>query len=76
MDSVLEEITYAYDQLAADGVALLTHTHGVYLGDPLLEPMFTELDLRVIVPHCGGALPVLADRIAEFMHLFPQTPQR
>ncbi len=27
-------------------------------------------DLRVIVPHCGGAVPVLADRINEFMRLF------
>ncbi|WP_329264905.1 amidohydrolase family protein [Streptomyces pseudovenezuelae] len=118
----LEEIAYAYDQLAADGVALLTHTHGMYLGDARLEPVFAELDrrgavvflhptspvcweqsalgrprpmveyifdtartvtdlvmagvltrhpnLRVIVPHCGGAIPVLADRINEFMHLF------
>ncbi|MGI5163679.1 amidohydrolase family protein [Spirillospora sp. CA-253888] len=27
-------------------------------------------DLKVIVPHCGGALPVLADRINGFMKLF------
>jgi predicted TIM-barrel fold metal-dependent hydrolase len=27
-------------------------------------------DMRVIVPHCGGAIPVLADRINEFMQLF------
>jgi 6-methylsalicylate decarboxylase len=27
-------------------------------------------NLKVIVPHCGGALPVLADRIEEFRHLF------
>ncbi|GAB2861721.1 amidohydrolase family protein [Actinocorallia aurea] len=26
--------------------------------------------LKVIVPHCGGALPVLADRIDGFMRLF------
>ncbi|KND37206.1 amidohydrolase family protein [Streptomyces acidiscabies] len=122
VDSALEEIAYAYDELGADGVVLLTHTHGVYLGNPLLEPVFAELDrrkavvflhptspvcweqsalgrprpmveyvfdtartvtdlvmagvltrhpnLRVIVPHCGGVLPVLADRINEFMHLF------
>ena len=103
-------------------MALLTHTHGVYLGDQRLDPVFAELDrrravvflhptspvcweqsalgrprpmveyifdtartvtdlvmagvltrhpnLRVIVPHCGGAIPVLADRINEFMGLF------
>ncbi|MEV0981647.1 amidohydrolase family protein [Streptomyces sp. NPDC049915] len=27
-------------------------------------------DLRVIVPHCGGALPVLADRVDGFLRLF------
>jgi predicted TIM-barrel fold metal-dependent hydrolase len=122
VDGALEEISYAFDQLGADGVALLTHTQGVYLGDARLEPVFAELDrrgavvflhptspvgwehsalgrprpmteyifdtarsvtdllmagvltrhpsLRVIVPHCGGALPVLADRIDEFMRLF------
>ncbi|WP_326660112.1 amidohydrolase family protein [Streptomyces canus] len=122
VDASLEEIAFAYDELDADGVALLTHTHGVYLGDPRLERVFAELDRRravvflhptspvgweqsalarprpmveyifdtartvtdlvmagvvarypriqVIVPHCGGAVPVLADRINEFMRLF------
>ncbi|WP_330346974.1 amidohydrolase family protein [Streptomyces sp. NBC_00582] len=122
VDGALEEIAFAVDGLGADGVALLTHTHGVYLGDERLEPVFAELDrrkavvflhptspvcweqsalgrprpmveyifdtartvtdlvmagvltrhpnLRVIVPHCGGAIPVLADRINEFMRLF------
>jgi predicted TIM-barrel fold metal-dependent hydrolase len=122
VDGALEEISYAFDQLGADGVALLTHTQGVYLGDARLEPVFAELDrrgavvflhptspvcweqsalgrprpmveyifdtartvtdlvmagvltrhpdMRVIVPHCGGAIPVLADRINEFMRLF------
>ena len=122
VDGALEEIAFAFDELGADGVALLTHTHGVYLGDERLEPVFAELDrrravvflhptspvcwersalgrprpmveyifdtartvtdlvmagvltrhpdLRVIVPHCGGAVPVLADRINEFMRLF------
>ncbi|MFJ9005924.1 amidohydrolase family protein [Streptomyces canus] len=122
VDASLEEIAFAYDELHADGVALLTHTHGVYLGDPRLERVFAELDRRravvflhptspvgweqsalarprpmveyifdtartvtdlvmagvvtrypriqVIVPHCGGSVPVLADRINEFMRLF------
>lgn len=123
VDGALAEIAYAFDQLHADGVVLETHSHGVYLGDPRLEPVFAELnrrravvfvhptspvcwehsalgrprpmvefvfdtarsvtdllfagtlerhpDLKVIVPHCGGALPVLADRINGFMRLFP-----
>ncbi|MFF3377223.1 amidohydrolase family protein [Streptomyces sp. NPDC002680] len=122
VDGALEEIAYAFDELGADGVALMTHTHGVYLGDQRLDPVFAELDrrravvflhptspvcweqsalgrprpmveyifdtartvtdlvmagvltrhpnMRVIVPHCGGAIPVLADRVNEFMSLF------
>ncbi|MEH0554095.1 MULTISPECIES: amidohydrolase family protein [unclassified Streptomyces] len=122
VDGAVEEIAFSFDELGADGVALLTHTHGVYLGDQRLDPVFAELDrrravvflhptspvcweqsalgrprpmveyifdtartvtdlvmegvltrhpnMRVIVPHCGGAIPVLADRINEFMSLF------
>ncbi|MGW3666715.1 amidohydrolase family protein [Streptomyces sp. NPDC005141] len=127
VDGALEEIAFAFDELGADGVALLTHTHGVYLGDERLAPVFAELDrrgavvflhptspvcweqsalgrprpmveyifdtartvtdlvmagvltrhpdMRVIVPHCGGAVPVLADRINEFMRLFVPSHQ-
>ncbi|WP_328504639.1 amidohydrolase [Streptomyces sp. NBC_00457] len=127
VDGSLEEIAFAFDELDADGVALLTHTHGVYLGDRRLGPIFAELDrrravvflhptspvcweqsalgrprpmveyifdtartvtdlvmagvltrhpnMRVIVPHCGGAVPVLADRINEFMRLFLPSEQ-
>jgi len=122
VDGALAEIAYAFDELDADGVILETNTHGVYLGDARLEPVFAELGrrqavvflhptspvcwehsalgrprpmvefifdtartvtdllfagtldrhpgLKVVVPHCGGALPVLADRINGFMKLF------
>ncbi|MEU5658700.1 amidohydrolase family protein [Streptomyces sp. NPDC047737] len=122
VEASLVEAAYALDVLGADGVVLETNTHGVYLGDPRLEPLFAELGrreavvfvhptspvcweqsalgrprpmvefvfdtartvtdllfagtllrhpgLKVVVPHCGGALPVLADRINGFMRLF------
>ncbi|MFV0132139.1 amidohydrolase family protein [Streptomyces sp. HMX87] len=122
VDGALREMAYALDTLGADGVVLETNTHGIYLGDPDLEPVWAELDRRgavvflhptspvcwersalgrprpmvefvfdtartvtdlllagtldryrdltVIVPHCGGALPVLADRIDGFMRMF------
>jgi 6-methylsalicylate decarboxylase len=122
VDGALAELAYAYDTLGADGVVLETNTHGTYLGNPDLEPVWAELDRRgavvflhptspvcweqsalgrprpmvefifdtartvtdllmsgaldryrnltVIVPHCGGALPVLADRINGFMKMF------
>ncbi|MFJ8692056.1 amidohydrolase family protein [Streptomyces roseolilacinus] len=121
-DGALEEIAHAYDVLGADGVVLETNTHGTYLGNPGLAPVWAELDrrgavvflhptspvcwersalgrprpmiefvfdtartvtdlllagvperhrnLKIIVPHCGGALPVLADRIDGFMRMF------
>ncbi|MFE7031601.1 amidohydrolase family protein [Streptomyces sp. NPDC057621] len=127
VDGALDEIAYAFDTLGADGVVLETNTHGVYLGDARLEPVFAELarrdavvflhptspvcweqsalgrprpmvefifdtartvtdllfagtlerhpDLKVVVPHCGGALPVLADRVNGFMRLFSPKDQ-
>jgi predicted TIM-barrel fold metal-dependent hydrolase len=127
VDGSLGEIAYAVDELAADGVVLMTNTHGTYLGDRSLDPVFAELgrrrtvvflhptspagwersaldrprpmieylfdttrtvtdllmsgvferhpDLSVIVPHCGGALPVLADRVDEFRKMFLGSPE-
>jgi len=127
IDGALDEIAYSLDHLGADGVALMSNTDGMYLGDVRLEPVFAELSrrnavvflhptsppgweqtalgrpramveylfdttrtvadlllagvlarhrgLQVIIAHCGGALPVLADRIDEFAKLFLPTPQ-
>jgi predicted TIM-barrel fold metal-dependent hydrolase len=117
VDGALAEAAYAFDVLKADGVAVETNHHGVYLGDPRFDPIFAELDrrravvfmhptsphcpccqgvgpawprpmlefmfettravtnliltgtldrfpnIRLIVPHAGAALPVLADRV-------------
>jgi predicted TIM-barrel fold metal-dependent hydrolase len=123
VDGALAEIGYAVDTLHADGVVLETNAHGVYPGDPALEPVFAELarrgtpvlfhptsppcwqetalgrprpliefifdtaravtdllvagtltrypQLNVIVPHGGGALPLLADRVNGFLLAAP-----
>ena len=117
LDGALAEVTFAFDELDADGVVLLTNARGKYLGDPAFDPLFEELnrrgavvfihptsaycptchgsgldypramleflfdstravtnlilsgtlernpDLKVIVPHAGAALPVVAARI-------------
>lgn len=117
IDGTLAEATYAFDTLHADGVAVETNHHGIYMGDRRLDPLFAELnrrravvfmhptsptcagclalslgyprpmiefmfettravanllltgtldrfpDIRLIVPHAGAAVPVLADRI-------------
>jgi predicted TIM-barrel fold metal-dependent hydrolase len=46
VDGALEELSYALDVLKLDGVLLFSNVQGVYLGDPRLEPVFTELDRR------------------------------
>lgn len=42
----LDEIAHALDVLDADGVAVKTNMHGIYMGDPVLDPVFQELNLR------------------------------
>lgn len=121
IDAAIEEIGYALDVLKLDGVVMETNVHGIYLGDPRLEPVFSALnkrkatvflhptsppclkavglgrpapilefpmdtartvtdlifagtltrhpDLKLIVPHAGGALTALVDRIAGFSTL-------
>ncbi|PWG60703.1 amidohydrolase family protein [Bifidobacterium catulorum] len=41
-----EEARRTLDELKADGVGLTTNHHGVYLGDPRLDPVMRELDGR------------------------------
>jgi predicted TIM-barrel fold metal-dependent hydrolase len=121
VESSLDEMRYALDELRLDGVVLLTHYRGTYLGDPDLVPVFdalnereatvfihptspacwprTAMDLptpgiefifdttravtnliasgtfdrcpaiRWIVPHAGGALPVLGARLEAFSRM-------
>jgi 6-methylsalicylate decarboxylase len=49
VDLPLEELSYALDVLGLDGFVLFTNSNGVYLGDPVLEPVFEELERRKTV---------------------------
>jgi predicted TIM-barrel fold metal-dependent hydrolase len=49
VDGALEEVRYSLDTLKLDGVVVFTNTHGIYLGDKHLEPVFTELERRKAV---------------------------
>jgi predicted TIM-barrel fold metal-dependent hydrolase len=49
VDGALEEITYALDILHLDGVGLFSSVMDRYLGDPLFDPVFDELDRRKAV---------------------------
>ena len=46
VDGALEELTYALDILHLDGVGLFSSVSGRYLGDPLFDAVFDELDRR------------------------------
>ena len=46
VDASLRELEYAYDTLNLDGVVLFTSQGDRYLGDPLYDPFFAELERR------------------------------
>jgi aminocarboxymuconate-semialdehyde decarboxylase len=49
VDASLEELAYSLDVLRLDGFVLFTNSNGVYLGDPVLEAVFEELERRQTV---------------------------
>ncbi len=46
VQGALVELARALDVLGSDGLAVESNTHGVYLGDPRYEPLWTEVDRR------------------------------
>ncbi|GAA4203597.1 amidohydrolase family protein [Streptosporangium oxazolinicum] len=73
VDDALAETAYALDTLGADGVLLLTHVDGTYIGDKSFEPLFAELDRRhaVALVHPqflpGGTPPGIPDFMGDFL---------
>jgi 6-methylsalicylate decarboxylase len=49
VDASLDELAYALDVLKLHGVVVFTNSNGVYLGNPVLEPVFDELERRKTV---------------------------
>ncbi len=73
IEAALSELDYALDHLHLDGVALLTNTGGVYLGDPRFEPLFAALDSRgcyvfvhPTMPAYPGPVPNIPPWVLEF----------
>lgn len=72
-DLALEEAARALDELGADGVALLPHGGNRYLGSPVFDPLFAELDRRraAVLVHPAslpqGGTPDVPPVIADFL---------
>jgi 6-methylsalicylate decarboxylase len=63
VDAALAELRFAFDELHAKGVAVLTNHGGVYQGDARFDELYAELDRRaaVVFIHptvfCGDRMP-------------------
>jgi predicted TIM-barrel fold metal-dependent hydrolase len=74
IDGSLKEIEYGLDVLKADGVGMYTCYHDKWMGDPLFDPVFAELNRRkaVIYVHpsvpdcCLNLVPGIPDSSIEF----------
>ncbi|MFD7133980.1 amidohydrolase family protein [Streptomyces sp. NPDC059894] len=60
VDAALAEAARALDELNADGLTVLSHAHGRYLGDPAFEPLWAELDARAAVVLVHPTAPPVA----------------
>ena len=74
IEASLREAEYAFDTLKADGVALFTSYGDKWLGDPVFNPLFEELNRRgaVVYTHpntadcCRNLLPNIGDGAIEW----------
>ena len=74
IEGSLREIEYGLDRLKADGVGMYTCYRDKWLGDPVFDPVFAELDRRkaVIYVHpsipdcCRNLVPGVGDAAIEF----------
>lgn len=57
VDAAIEEIRYALDVLKLDGIGLLSNYEEHFLGDPIFEPIFVELNKRKAVVHMHPSAP-------------------
>jgi 6-methylsalicylate decarboxylase len=59
----LAEIRRCFDELGADGIALMSNVHGVYLGDERYQPMWRALDDRGAVVFIHPTAPPHAEAV-------------
>ncbi|BCI51389.1 hypothetical protein NIIDNTM18_06670 [Mycolicibacterium litorale] len=81
VDAALEEISYALDDLKADGLCVFSSHAGIRLGDPRVDPVIAELDARraVVLVHPTGSpmldqlVPGLGVGLTELAFETPRT---
>ncbi|QKW33394.1 amidohydrolase family protein [Actinomadura sp. NAK00032] len=73
-DLAVRQAAHALDDLGADGVLLNTSADGHYLGDPMFEPLFAELDRRravvfthPVAPKGIVEVPLVGDWLGDFL---------
>jgi 6-methylsalicylate decarboxylase len=80
VEGSLREIEYAFDQLEADGVVVMTSYGDRWLGDPTFDPVMQELDRRgaVVYVHPGapGCCSQLMSYVPPFLTEFTQDTTR
>ena len=65
MQACLEEISYCFDVLKADGVTLLTSYNDTYLGHPDFRPLWEDLDRRAAVVFIHPTADIHAGALQE-----------
>lgn len=74
VEGSLAEIAYALDQLKADGIGVFSSYGPKYLGDPMFEPMWAELNRRkaLVFEHpsmttcCKDIVPGIGESVLEY----------
>ena len=61
MDGALDEVAHGFDALHADGVILLSNYGERFLGDPVFEPLWAELDRRKAIVFVHPTRTALAE---------------
>ncbi|MGH2844192.1 MAG: amidohydrolase family protein [Solirubrobacteraceae bacterium] len=62
LDASVAELRHALDVLGLDGVGLMTHYQGIYLGDPTFEPLMAELAMRTTPTFVHPSAPPARDQ--------------